>query len=80
MKNKMNDIPIPEESPTVFIDAIVDTKTHKCIPNDAFGETILDIIGKTPPENIEEISSNKFIARNDEFGIEIHYFITYTTN
>lgn len=78
MKNETNEI--PEESPTVFIKAIINTKTDTLMPSDAFGEKILDIIGQTPEKDIEFVEPNLNIAHRPDMGIDIHYSVGFTAN
>ena len=70
-----------DETPIVFINAIINTETDTEIPTTTYGEEILDIIGQTPTEDIEDIPNmpNHCIAHRKDLGIDIHYAVGFQT-
>ena len=66
------------ESPIVFVDDIVDVDTGNHIPTDQYGEKILEIIGQTPQEDIEEGETpNSCIAHRRDIGTDIYYSVGF---
>lgn len=69
-----------EESSIVFINDIIDVDTGEHLPTDQFGEKILDIIGQTPQEDLEDGKTpNSCIAHRRDIGIDIYYSVGYHT-
>lgn len=67
-----------EESPVVFIDRIINTDTGEEEPTDKYGEKVLDIIGRCPPEDIEELGiPNHCIAHCRDLGLDVFYSVGY---
>ena len=70
-----------EENPIVFINDIVDIDTGEHLPTEQFGEKILEMIGTTPVEDIEDIEGqpNSCIAHKKDIGLDIYYSVGFTT-
>lgn len=59
---------------TIFIEKVIDTTTGEEVPTDKFGEETVNIIGSTPPEDVEWVESEHLnIAHNKKLGFDVHY-------
>ena len=63
-----------EGSPVIFIEKVVDTTSGEELDTEHFGEQVVNIIGTTPPEDVEWREADKMnIAHNKKLGYDVWY-------